>query len=127
MNRFASVILLLFVLVGCQKSTPADSPELVALRARVAVLESEAQKPPAMPVESTSPKPAAYELLVTWPSEPANNYQRGYDDAQKCEAARRAIFEENDRREAENQAQVGKNGVIAVGSISKASAVCIAG
>jgi hypothetical protein len=122
------VVAVMLLVVACQKASPtAESPEIAALDARVAALEAKQAQtapvpPPAAPV--LVPK-ATYELVVTWPSEPASNYHHTYDDAQKCDAGRQTVLAENDRREAENQARVGKNGIFAVGSISKASAVCI--
>lgn len=65
------------------------------------------------------------ELVVTWPGRSGADYRHMYSDQVGCEHARQAVFLENGRREAENQAQVGHNGVVAVGQVEKATAVCI--
>jgi len=147
-----AVVVSMFLIAACQKGAPAESPEVSALRARVATLESETEKARVAVLERivalenesqkaraallvlgapartpASPK-AAFELVVTWPSKPGGDYHHIYDDQRRCEAARQAVFDENNRREIENQARVGTKGsvtVVAVGPVEKASAVCI--
>ncbi len=115
----------LLLAAGCQKAPPPEDPQIAALRNRMAALEAEVHKPSSVPAIPAAVPKTTVDLVVSWPSDPAGNYQRTYQDPARCEVARQAVFQENARREAESQARVGKNGVVAVGSISMASAVCI--
>lgn len=122
------LIALSVALVGCEKALPEDprDAEIAALRADLAVAEMNA-----VPIVSPAPTASeAFELVVTWPEDSGANYQRTYADFSRCQAAREMVFAENERREADNQAQVGtvlEGGaqIVAAGRIPTASAVCI--
>lgn len=141
--RAAAIFLVLALGVGCSRApetVTAQPPtplvdhmareRLDAIERRLQTVEDDAAELAAIEVQEARPSRSNYELVVSWPSGGGEPYRRGYTDQQACDAARRAVFQENERREAVNQAQVGQANaagytVTAVGSVAQASAICI--
>lgn len=120
-----AALLIPLALLGCNRPDPKDA-EIQRLQGEL----DAARAAPPPPMAPPLPPPPTVQLAVTWPTNPAADYRIPYVDPARCEEARRAVLAENDRREAENQARVGRVNAagtitLAVGEIPKASAVCI--
>lgn len=134
--RLWTAALLALVMAGCSRSDERVAQlegRTSDLAAQVRADETRLSKLEAWQVVSVSPDPAQAsqaELIVTWPEKGGNDYRRSYATMEACEKARKAVLDENDRRQADSNAAADQNVVpgmhiVAHAQVPRASAVCL--